>query len=121
VDGRVNDVVRGDLRSPCILSVEKSPIKNILPTLPELTICKKALGMLPEDGNLEMIVKVHEGIVEHGRQTIHNVSFRAGLSYATCQHIRADELNCSSSLEQRTVRPSGSSVHRAATCSSTCC
>jgi hypothetical protein len=85
-------------------------------TAPELTISKKALGMIPEDGNPEMIVKVHEVIVEHGRQTIHNVCNRVGLSYASCQHIPADKQNCSS-LEQRTVRPSGSGVHRAAKCS----
>jgi hypothetical protein len=45
VDGRVvlSDLVRGDLRSP---------IHNILSTAPQLSISQKALGTLPEDGNV---------------------------------------------------------------------
>jgi hypothetical protein len=38
-----SDVVRGDLRSP---------IHNILSTVPQLSISQKALGTLPEDGNV---------------------------------------------------------------------
>jgi hypothetical protein len=38
-----SDVVRGDL---------KLPIHNILSTAPQLSESQKALGMLPEDGNV---------------------------------------------------------------------
>jgi hypothetical protein len=38
-----SDVVRDDLRSP---------IHNILSTAPQLSISQKALGTLPEDGNV---------------------------------------------------------------------
>jgi len=41
----------------------------------------------------EMIAKVHEVILEDRRQTIHNVCNCTGLSYGSCQHILADELN----------------------------
>ena len=41
----------------------------------------------------EMITKVHEVILEDRRQTIHDVCNRIGLSYGSCQHILADELN----------------------------
>jgi hypothetical protein len=37
-----SDVVRGDLRS----------IHNILSTVPQLSISQKALGTIPEDGNV---------------------------------------------------------------------
>jgi hypothetical protein len=38
-----SDVVRGDLNTP---------IHNILSTAPQFSISKKALGTLPEDGNV---------------------------------------------------------------------
>jgi hypothetical protein len=38
-----SDRVRGDLRSS---------IYNILSTAPQLSICQKTLGTLPEDGNV---------------------------------------------------------------------
>jgi len=41
----------------------------------------------------EMTAKVREVILEDRRQTIHDVCNRAGLSYRSCQHILADELN----------------------------
>jgi hypothetical protein len=41
------DVVRGDLRSK-----HNTPIHNILSTAPQLSISQKALGTLPEDGNV---------------------------------------------------------------------
>ena len=55
----------------------------------------------------EMIAKVREVILEHRRQTIHNVCNSVGLSYRSCQRILVEELHetncnkvCSSSLEQ---------------------
>jgi hypothetical protein len=47
VDGRVGftDAVRGDLR-------HNTPIHNILPTAPHLSISQKALGTLPEGANV---------------------------------------------------------------------
>jgi hypothetical protein len=55
VDVRVvfSDVVRGDL----------TPIHNILSIAPELSISQKALGKLPEDGNI---------MPKHVGDTIHN-------------------------------------------------
>jgi hypothetical protein len=55
VNGRVvsSDVVRGDLRWP----------RNILSTAPQLSISQKALGTLPEDGNV---------MPKHVGATIHN-------------------------------------------------
>jgi len=41
----------------------------------------------------EMIVKVHEVILEDRRQTIHDVCNHVGLSYGSYQRILADELN----------------------------
>jgi len=41
----------------------------------------------------EMIVKVRGIILEDRRQTIHDVCNCVGLSYGSCQHILADELN----------------------------
>jgi hypothetical protein len=54
VNGRVvySDVVRGD-----------SPIHSILSTAPQLSISQKALGTLPEDGNV---------MPKHVGATIHN-------------------------------------------------
>jgi hypothetical protein len=49
-----SDVVCGDLRSQ---------IHNILSTAPQLNISQKALGTLPEDGNL---------MPKHVGATIHN-------------------------------------------------
>jgi hypothetical protein len=58
VDGRVlsSDVVRGDLRSA-------RTGHNILSTASQLSISQKALGTLPEDGNV---------MPKHVRATIHN-------------------------------------------------
>jgi hypothetical protein len=55
MDGRVvsSDVVRGDLRSS---------INNNLSTAPQLSISQKALGPLPEDGN---IMSKHVGATKH--------------------------------------------------------
>ena len=46
MDGRVvsSDVVRG--------ARHNTPIHNILSTAPQLSISQKALGTLPEDGNV---------------------------------------------------------------------
>jgi hypothetical protein len=41
----------------------KTPIHNILSTAPQLSISQKALGMLPEDGNV---------MLKHVGATIHN-------------------------------------------------
>jgi hypothetical protein len=41
-----SDVVRGDLTR------HNTPIHNILSTAPQLIISQKALGTLPEDGNV---------------------------------------------------------------------
>jgi hypothetical protein len=40
-----------------------TPIHNILSTAPQLSICQKALGMLPGDGNV---------VPKHVEATIHN-------------------------------------------------
>jgi hypothetical protein len=58
VDGRVvsSDVVCGVTR-------HNTPIHNILSTAPQLSISQKALGKLPEDGNV---------IPKHVGATIHN-------------------------------------------------
>jgi hypothetical protein len=60
VDGRVvsSDVV-------CMHQVTRHnmPIHNILSTAPQLSISQKALGMLPEDGNV---------MPKHVGATIHN-------------------------------------------------
>jgi hypothetical protein len=43
--------VRGGLRSPRTTPLD-TPIHNILSTAPQLIISQKALGTLPEDGNV---------------------------------------------------------------------
>jgi len=43
--------------------------------------------------NLEMIAKVRDVILDDRRQTIYNVCNRVGLSYGSCQHVLAVELN----------------------------
>jgi ABC-type multidrug transport system ATPase subunit len=53
----------------------------------------KHSGRLSTCTTLEMIAKVREVILEDRRQTIHNVCNRVGLSYESCQHILAYELN----------------------------
>jgi hypothetical protein len=53
-----SDVVRGDLRSP-----HNTPTHTILSTGPELSISQKALGTLPEYGNV---------MPNHVRATVHN-------------------------------------------------
>jgi hypothetical protein len=57
-DGRVvfSGMVCGDLRY-------NTPIHNILSTAPQLSISQKALGTLPEDGNV---------MPKHVGDTIHN-------------------------------------------------
>jgi hypothetical protein len=53
-----------DLRSPRTASPDtNTPIHNILSTDPQLSISQKALGTLPEDGNI---------IPKHVGTTIHN-------------------------------------------------
>jgi hypothetical protein len=61
VDGRVvsSDVVRGDLRSPLT-----THIHNILSTVSQLSFSQKALGMLPEDGN---VMPKHRGATIHNK------------------------------------------------------
>jgi hypothetical protein len=63
VDGRVvfSDVVRDDLRSRA--TKHNTPIHNILSTAPRLSIPQKALGTLPEDGNV---------MLKHVGAAIHN-------------------------------------------------
>jgi hypothetical protein len=58
VDGRVvsSEVLRDDLR-------HNTPIHNILSTAAQLSISKKALGTLPDDGNV---------MPKHVGATIHN-------------------------------------------------
>jgi hypothetical protein len=58
--GRVlcKDVVRGHH-----VIRHNTPIHNILPTAPQLSISQKALGTLPEDGNV---------MSKHVGATIHN-------------------------------------------------
>src|SRR5215510_9059222 len=62
VDGRVvsSDVVRG---APHVTR-HNTPIHNILSTAPQLSISQKALGTLPEDGNV---------MPKHVEATIHNL------------------------------------------------
>jgi hypothetical protein len=50
VDGRVvsSDMVCGAHH----VTRQNTPIHNILSTTPQLSISQKALGMLPEDGNV---------------------------------------------------------------------
>jgi hypothetical protein len=52
VDGRVasSGVVCGDLDHH--VTTHNTPIHNILSTAPQLSISQKALGMLPDDGNV---------------------------------------------------------------------
>src|SRR5215472_8923425 len=61
LDGRVvsSDVVR----STHHVTRQNTPIHNILSTAPKLSIFQKALGTLPEDGNV---------IPKHVGATIHN-------------------------------------------------
>ena len=54
--------------------------------------CKYS-GRLSTHATLDMIAKVHEVILEDGRQTTHNVCNRDGLSYGSCKCILVDELN----------------------------
>jgi hypothetical protein len=42
-----SDVVRGDLKS-----IHNTPNHNIISTAPQLNVSQKALGTLPEDGNV---------------------------------------------------------------------
>jgi hypothetical protein len=58
-----SDVLRGDLRSPRTKSLDNTSIHNILSTAPQLSIFQKALGTLPEDGNV---------MPKHVGATIHN-------------------------------------------------
>jgi hypothetical protein len=55
VDGRVesSDVVRDDLQIATTHATRHNvPTHNILSTAPQLSISQKAIGMLPEDGNV---------------------------------------------------------------------
>jgi hypothetical protein len=53
-----SDVVRGHH-----VTRNNTPIRNILSTAPQLSISQKALGTLPEDGNV---------MPKHVRATIHD-------------------------------------------------
>jgi hypothetical protein len=56
--------LRGDLKSPRTTPLDTTCIiHNILSTAPQLSISQKALGMLPEDGNV---------MPKHAEDTIHN-------------------------------------------------
>jgi hypothetical protein len=54
VDGHIesSDMVCGDLRLPHHVTRHNTPKHNILSTAPQLSILQKALGTLPEDGNV---------------------------------------------------------------------
>jgi hypothetical protein len=52
-----SDVVRGDRHAR-----HNTPIHNILSTAPQLSISQKALGTLPEDGN---VMPKHVGATVH--------------------------------------------------------
>jgi len=54
---------------------------------------RKHSGRLSTCRTLEMIAKVREVILEDRQQTIHDVCNGVGLSYGSCQHIVAGELN----------------------------
>jgi hypothetical protein len=59
-----SDVVRGDLQMATHhVARLNTPIHNILSTAPQLRIFQKALGTLPDDGNV---------IPKHVGGTIHN-------------------------------------------------
>jgi hypothetical protein len=47
-----SDVVRGEIRPTHHLTRHNTPTHNILSTAPQLSISQKALGTLPEDGNV---------------------------------------------------------------------
>jgi hypothetical protein len=55
------DVVCGDLSHH--VTRHNTPIHNILSTAPQLSISQKALGTLPEDGNV---------MLKHVGDTVHN-------------------------------------------------
>jgi hypothetical protein len=56
-------VVRGGLRSPLHhVTRYNTPIHNILSTAPQLSVSQKALGTLPEDGN---VMPKHVGSIIH--------------------------------------------------------
>jgi hypothetical protein len=58
-------VVRGDLTSEIAthhVTRRNTPIHNILWTVPQLSISQKALGTLPEDGN---VMPKHVGATIH--------------------------------------------------------
>jgi hypothetical protein len=66
VDGRVmsSGMVCGDVRLPRTMSLDNSTsIYNILSTAAQLRISQKALGVLPEDGNV---------MPKHVKATLHN-------------------------------------------------
>jgi hypothetical protein len=46
-----------------------TPIHNILSTAPQVNICQKALGTLPEDGN---IMPKHVGATIHNQSVMNN-------------------------------------------------
>jgi histone-lysine N-methyltransferase SETMAR len=54
---------------------------------------RKQSGRLSTCTTPEIIAEVLEVIIEDRRQTIHDVCNHVGLSYGSCQHILADELN----------------------------
>jgi hypothetical protein len=62
-----SDVVRGDLRSHIAthhVTRHNTPTHNNLSTAPQLSISQKALGSLPEDGNV---------MPKYAGSTIHNL------------------------------------------------
>jgi hypothetical protein len=63
MDGRIvcSDVV--NTRTASLGTTHNTPIHNILSTAPQLSISQKALGTLPEDGNV---------MPKHIGATIHN-------------------------------------------------
>jgi hypothetical protein len=46
----------------CIVTIQNTPIHNILSTAPQLSISQKALGTLPEDGK---VMPKHVGATKH--------------------------------------------------------
>jgi hypothetical protein len=59
----IHSVVSSDVVRAQHVTRNNTPIRNILSTAPQLSISQKALGTLPEDGNV---------MPEHVGATIHN-------------------------------------------------
>jgi hypothetical protein len=58
----LQNIVDGRVVSSDVLPGAHTPIHNILSTAPQFSISQKALGMLPEDGN---VMPKHVGATTH--------------------------------------------------------